>query len=134
MSFKLRGHPWDVVRALGLPPKDYAIFGSAPMLAYGLIAEVGDIDILATGSAWQAAQKLSAPKVAPGGDRIIQLSPELTIFDGWLSLDVEAIIERSSPQDGLPIAQLKDVAAYKRLLGRPRDRVHLRLLEPYLAR
>lgn len=125
---RLRGHPWEAVRALNLPLGDYAIFGSAPMLAHGLITEVGDIDILATGSAWQAAQKLGASKVAPGGDRIIQLSPKLAIFDGWLGLDVEGVIARSSPQDGLPTARLEDVAAYKRLLNRPKDRGHLKLL------
>jgi len=130
---RLRGYPWDAVRALALPPEDYAVFGSAPILAYGLISEVGDIDILATGSAWQAAQKLGTPKVAPGGDRVIQLSSELAIFDGWLGLDVAEILARSSPKDGLPIAQLDDVAAYKRLLNRPKDRAHLKLLEPYLA-
>ena len=133
MNFKLRGHPWDVVRALHLPPKDYAVFGSVPMLAHGLIAEVGDIDILATGSAWQAAKKLGALKSASGGDQIIQVSHELAIFDGWLGLDVEGIIERSSLQDDLPIACLNDVVAYKRLLNRPKDRAHLKLLEPYLA-
>ncbi len=121
------------MRALGLPPEDYAIFGSVPMLAYGLVTEVGDVDILATGSAWQEAQKLGVLEVAHGGDHIVQVSPELAIFGGWLGLDVEGIVGRSSLKDSLPIAHLNDVVAYKRLLNRPKDRAHLKLLEPYLA-
>ena len=123
-----------MVRALELPLGEYVIFGSAPMLAYGLVSEVGDIDLLATGSAWQKAQKLAPPKTAPGGDRIIQLTPELAVFDGWLGLNVSAVISRAEVWDGLPLAQLIDVAAYKRLLNRPKDSAHLELLEPYLAR
>ena len=130
---QLSGHPWDVVRALELPPKDHAIFGSAPMLVHGLSAEVGDIDILATRSAWRTAQELGIPILAPSGDRVVQPAPEIDIFDGWLSLDVGAIICRAEPLDGLPIAHLGDVAAYKRLLDRPKDRLHLRLIEAHLA-
>ena len=104
------------------------------MLAHGLVAEVGDIDLLATGSAWQKAQKLARPKPAPSGDAMVQLTPEVAIFDGWLGLDVDAIISRAEVWDGLPLARLEDVAVYKRLLNRPKDRAHLNLLEPYLLK
>ncbi len=122
------------MRALGLPAEDYAIFGSAPLLAHGLIAEVGDIDIVATRSAWQLAQKLGSPAPAPGGDRVVHLAPDIDIYDGWLGLDAEAIIRRAELLDGLPVAHLSDVAAYKRLLDRPKDRLHLKLIEAHFAR
>ena len=104
------------------------------MLAHGLVAEIGDLDLVATGAAWQKAQKLASPKTAPGGDLTVQLTPELAVFDGWLGLDVDAVISRAEVWDGLPLAKLEDVAAYKRRLNRPKDRTHLQLLEPYLLK
>lgn len=103
------------------------------MLAHRLIAEVGDIDILAAGSAWQVAQELATPVRALGGDRVVHVAPDLDIYDGWLGMDVGAIIRRAELIDGLPVAHLGDVAAYKRLLNRPKDRLHLKLLEPHPA-
>ncbi len=128
-----------MVRALELPQNEYVVFGSAPLLAHGLVTDIGDIDLLATGAAWQKAQTLALPKTAPGGDLIVQLTPELAIFDGWLGLDTDAVIRRAEMWNGLPLAQLADVAAYKRLLDRPKDdrpkdRMHLELLEPYLPK
>lgn len=120
------------MRALELPTKDYAVFGSAPMLAYGFIAEVGDIDILATRSAWRTAQELGIPVLAPSGDRVVHVAPDIDIFDGWLGLNIDAVIRRAKLIDGLPVAHLSDVAAYKRLLNRPKDRHHLKLIEAYL--
>ena len=118
-----------MVRALELPRNEYVVFGSAPLLAHGLITSIGDIDLLATGAAWQKAQGLALPKTALGGDLIVQLTPEVAVFDGWLWLDTDAVIRRAELWDGLPLAQLADVAAYKRLLNRPKDRAHLELLE-----
>lgn len=116
---------------LELPAGDYVIFGSAPLLARGIIAEVGDIDLLATRSAWQRACLLGTPETAPGGDRIICIDSGIDIFGGWLGLDVDAVIGRAETIDGLPIAHLSDVAAYKHLLDRPKDRAHLELLEAF---
>lgn len=131
---QLKGWPWDAVRALELSLGAYVIFGSAPLLAHGLVSTIGDIDLLATGAAWQKAQRLASPKAAPGGDLIVQLTPELAVFNGWLGLDADAIISRAVVWDSLPLAKLGDVAAYKRRLNRPKDRAHLKLLEPYLTK
>ena len=124
----MHGCPWDEVRALELPVTDYVIFGSAPLLAHGLVAQIGDIDLLARRSAWAQALKFSQPERAPNGDSVIHASPALDIYNGWLGLDVDGIIRRSALIDGLPIAALSDVAVYKRILGRPKDRAHLELL------
>lgn len=122
------------MRALGLPLDAYAVFGSAPLLAHGLVAEVGDMDILAVGSAWQIARELASPTRASGGDWVVRVGPDLEIYSGWLGLDVNAIICRAELTDGLPVARLEDVAAYKRLLNRPKDRLHLSLIAAHLAR
>ena len=103
------------MRALGLPPNAYAVFGSAPLLAHGLIAEVGNIDILAAGSAWRLAQELASPVRAPDGDRVVRLGTDLELYNGWLGLDVDASVRRAELIDGLPIARPDDVATYKHL-------------------
>jgi hypothetical protein len=132
------GLSWCAVRervaALELPADHFVLFGSAPLLAYGLIAEVGDIDLLAVGPAWARAAALASPTRAPGGDQWVRLADGVEVYGGWLGLDVAAIIRRAERKDGLLVAHLGDVARYKRLLDRPKDRVHLELLEPYLAR
>ncbi len=121
----LRGPPWDAVRALELPANDYAVFGSAPLLARGLIDRVSDLDLLARGDAWAHVQTLGKVERAPQGDLLVRLPHDIDIFNGWLGLDADAIIRRATLQDGLPIARLEDVAHYKRLLHRPKDLEHL---------
>ena len=131
---KLTGQPWEAVRALALPVGDYVVFGSAPLLAHGLIGRVGDVDLLAVRSAWEKVCSGRAPTRAPGGDEVVRLAPGLEVFHGWLGLDVDGIVRRAEVLGGLPIAQLADVAAYKRLLSRPKDQAHLELLEAYWAK
>lgn len=115
-----------------LPPQDYAIFGSGPLLAHGLVEHVGDIDILARGAAWLRATTLGSAEVAPDGDKIIRLEDGVDVFDGWLDLDKDAVIDRAVLIDGLPYADLRDVLAFKRKLNRPKDKEHVRRLEGYL--
>lgn len=125
---RLEGPPWDAVRALDLPVGEYAVFGSARLLAHGLIDRVSDLDLLARGAAWAHAQTLGQVAQAPQGDLFVRLPHDIDIFNGWLGLEVDAIIARAVLTDGLPIAHLDDVAHYKRLLGRPKDLAHLRLM------
>lgn len=120
------------MRALELPLGSYVVFGSAPMLAHGLVAEVGDIDLLAVGAAWERAIRLGEVQPAPHGDFVVKVSADLEIFSAWMGQDVEAILHRAEIVDGLPLANLTDVVAYKQLLGRPKDQAHIRLIEVYL--
>jgi hypothetical protein len=121
------------VRALGFPEETYVIFGSAPMLARGLIDKVGDVDLLAVGAAWDKATQLAPPQAAPHGDLVVKVRPDLEVFSSWMGQDVAAILSRAELVDGLPLAHLSDVIAYKQLLGRPKDRAHIALIETYLA-
>lgn len=121
------------VKGLGLPTSDYVLFGSLPLLAHGLTNHVNDIDILARGSAWQHAQTLSKAELAPMGEWRVNLT-DIEIYNAWLGMDVEAIIDRAVVINGLPYADLSDVLAFKQKLNRPKDAEHIRLLELFLAR
>ncbi len=103
------------------------------MLAHGLIQKVGDIDLLAVGAAWEKVTTLAPAKPAPHGDFVVALRPDLEVFSSWMGQDAEAILRRAERVDGLPLAHLQDVVAYKRLLGRPKDHAHIALIEAYLS-
>jgi hypothetical protein len=127
------GLDWDEVRhrvaALGFEPGDWLLFGSVPMLAHGLIPEVGDIDILARGRAWEQAAALGTAQTATSGDRVVHLAPDTEVFDGWLDASLDELFGRTETIDGMPVASLPDVLDFKRRLARPKDAVHIDILE-----
>lgn len=127
-------HPlWEAVRALELPPRDYAIFGSGPLVARGLIELKNDVDIVARGPAWKKAEALGPVAVGHHGDAVVRLHDgKVEIFAGWMGTDIDGIIDRAELIEGLPFASLGDVLAFKRALGRPKDLEHIRLIEEYL--
>ncbi len=129
---KLIGYPWDVVRELALPAHDYAIFGSAPLLAYDLIEKVGDIDLLARGEVWERVQQFGFIETTPKGDKVVRLDEGLEVFNAWLGLNTDDIINHAKIIDGLPVANLKDVLEFKKQLNRPKDKTHIALIESFL--
>ena len=124
----------EKVSALGLPAGDYAVFGSGPLLAHGLVQNVNDVDVLARGAAWEAARGLGEVVDGEMGDPVVRLGGgEVEIFGGWLGMDADWIIDGAETVWGLPFARLGDVLAFKRLLRRPKDRGHARLIRGYLG-
>jgi hypothetical protein len=124
-------HLFGLLRSLDLPPGDYAVFGSGPLLVRGMIETAGDLDVICRGAAWQAARALG-PAVEQHG------VPVVSLFDGLVTLgrrwavgevDVGHLIDTAEVIDGLPFVRLEHVVAYKRLIDRPKDREHLRRLE-----
>ena len=122
----------ELVRALELPTEGWAVFGSGPMLAHGLVPDVGDLDLVATGGAWARALELGPAETGPGGDRVVRLG-RVELFDGWMGLELGALLERAGVLHGLPWASLRDVLEFKERLGRPKDAEHLRLLRAHLG-
>jgi hypothetical protein len=117
--------------ALKLPANDYVLFGSLPLLAHGLIESVNDIDILSRGSAWEHAQTLAKAELAPMGEWRVNLD-DIEIYNAWLGMDVEAIINQAVFINDLPYASLKDVLEFKQKLNRPKDIEHIRRIQSYL--
>jgi hypothetical protein len=119
------------VSTLKLPANDYVLFGSLPLLAHKLIESVNDVDILARASAWQHAQTFAKAELAPMGEWRVSLG-DIEIYNAWLGMDVNRIIDRAVFISGLPYADLRDVLEFKQKLNRPKDAEHIRRIQAYL--
>ena len=127
----------EELRSLHLPPGDYVIFGSGPLLVRGVIEQSDDLDVLCRGAAWDAVCRLAAPQRDPQwGVELVSLHDgRLTFGRTWAvgDVDVDEIIDTAEVLDGLPFARLDHVVTYKKLLGRPKDVAHLEALARYEA-
>jgi hypothetical protein len=126
-------HLFGLLRSLGLPAGDYAVFGSGPLLVRGIIERAGDLDVICRGPAWDRAQALGQAVELDG-------VPVVSLFGGLITLgcrwsvgevDIGRLIDTAEAIDGLPFVRLEHVMAYKRLADRPKDREHLRRLEEH---
>jgi hypothetical protein len=128
-------HLFGLLRSLDLPAGDYAVFGSGPLLARGVIDHAGDLDVLCRGAAWEHAQRLG-PVVQRHGMPVIEAYGGLVTLGicwGIGSFDTDHLIDTAEVIDDLPFVRLEHVVAYKRLADRRKDREHLRMLEEYRA-
>lgn len=125
------------VLALGLPANDFVIAGSGPLLAHDIRWEVGDIDVVARGAAWNRALALGEPEAAPFGDgvrRVLLLDGRIEILNGWFPdiWTVDELIDGAEVIDGLRFAALENVRVWKTLLGRSKDHLDVKLIDQYL--
>ena len=118
-----------LVRDLGVPLDQVILAGSVPLLAHGVIDEVGDVDLVASGEAWDALAARAPVSEGERGDRVIDLPGDVQAFSGWHGEAAQSVGARASQVDGLWVASIADVVAYKRRLGRPKDLEHLAALE-----
>jgi hypothetical protein len=118
--------------ALGLPPADFVVAGSGPMLADGLIDDPSDLDVVARGAAWEKAINLGEVEPAPFGPvhRVVLLDGGIEILDGWFPdlWSVDELIDGATVVDGIRFADMDVVRRSKEILDRPRDHQHLELL------
>ena len=120
----------EKVKALRFALGDYAVFGSGPLLVHGFAEDINDVDLVARGVARARAKSLGPVLLAPKGDPVVRLGDgDIEVFAGWLGMDLDAIIDGVAIMGGLPFAQLEDVWAFKRALGRPKDLGHVLLIE-----
>ena len=126
---------FDHVKDLHLPFGDYAIFGSGPLIARGIVPASNDLDIICRGSAWQTVQEIGDPEYLSEFDVTV-----VTICDGRLTFgtewgignfDVDALIDNAEVIDGFPFVRLEQVASYKEIIKRPKDLQHLEALRAY---
>lgn len=123
--------------ALELPPGDFVIFGSGPLLARGWIDDVGDLDVVARGAAWDRARELGREEhLEEWGVTVVNIGAGITVGTRWAigDVDVNALIDGAEVIDGLPFAPLDAVVAYKRISARPKDLEHLAVVAHHLGR
>lgn len=126
-----------ILRSVGLPVGEYAVFGSGPLLVRGIIDETGDLDVLCRGAAWEQVMAIGDRMLLEDLDVEVYSIAEgaVTFGDRWAigSFDVDHLIDTAETFDGIPFVRLEHVAAYKRIARRPKDVVHLELLQAYGA-
>jgi hypothetical protein len=121
---------------IGLPEGDFALFGSGPLLVRGWIDDVGDLDVIARGTAWDHAQGVGQlSRLDQYGIDLASIGDHITIGTAWGIGDfsVGILIDEAEMIEGIPCVQLKHIIAYKRLADRPKDRVHLAVIEEHLT-
>lgn len=131
-------HPlFDRVRALELPVDTWVLFGSAPMIARGIIPLENDLDIMCLPATWDWARQFGPlDYLETEGVYVISIEDgAITLGTGWAygDVDVPDLIARADMIDGLPFAPLDAVVTYKKIAARPKDAVHLKLIQRYLA-
>ena len=134
---ELRGHP--LVRkllSLGLPPSDYVVAGSGPLLAHGLRSEVTDLDVVARGEAWKIAMSIADPTPPPSGHglRVVIFDGGIEVFDRWLpgTADADELIDGAELIQGIPFCPLSVVLAWKRRSDREKDQADIKAIQDFL--
>lgn len=128
-------HP--LVRELlkcGLPSEDFAIFGSGPLMAHGIL-ESKDLDLVARGRALELSAERGEMGKTAAGDPVIRLAGgEIEVFDRWApgEWDVDTLVDSADALDGLRFVKLGEVRKWKESMGRPKDKIHLELIEAHL--
>jgi hypothetical protein len=126
----------------GLDRDDFVLYGSAPLLAYGLREDIRDLDVVTRGHTWRHVSARGVPGVgAISGDPVTHFwGGRIQFSQGWISpaWDPDELIDSAEVIEGLRFAQLTDVLAYKQVLRRPKDiediRRILTIVEPVDAR
>ncbi len=121
------------LRTLGLPVGDWALFGSGPLLLRGWIEDVGDLDVICRGAAWQHAAEIGETGILqPDGVEIVNIDGgAITIGTSWRygDISVSELIDDAEEIEGIPCVRLEHIVAYKRTADRPKDRAHLAVIE-----
>ncbi|MGW0523078.1 hypothetical protein [Crossiella sp. NPDC003009] len=132
-------HPFfSELKSFGFPVSDYALAGSAPLYALGLIDDPSDLDVVARGKAWAMAIAAGTPEPAPFGDvkRVQLAGGHVEVLNGWFPTiwSTDEIIDTATTVGGFRFVRLEIIRQSKLLLRRPRDLKHLQLLNNYLRR
>jgi hypothetical protein len=124
--------------SMHLDTDHFVIFGSAPLLAYGLRTKVRDLDVVARGKVMRWAQDAGVLGVGThSGDPVWQLKDGHIQFSaGWITngWDTDDLIDNADVIDGLRFARLPDVLQYKKELHRPKDLADIYAIQAYLAK
>ena len=123
---------FDRLRSLALPPDDFAVFGSGPLIVRGIIEAANDLDVISRGAAWRRAVELGNLVYLTDHDVAVVSFDDgaITVGTSWAygEFDIDRLIDTAEIIDGLPFVRLEHVVAYKEAAGRSKDLAHLRAL------
>lgn len=131
-------HPYfQSLAELHLSPDDFAIAGSGPLFAHGLIDDLGDLDVVCRKDAWATVCKLGEVTDAPlfGIQRVLLFNNTLEFLNGWFPeiWTTDEIIDNADLIQGIRFVPLSVVFQTKSILKRPRDLLHLDVLKKSAA-
>ena len=118
------------VRELQLPPGDFAIFGSGPLIARNIIPFTNDLDISCRDEAWELVQQTGQPQYLQDYDAHIvsMLDGTITFGTSWGigHFDIDTLIDSADILEDLPFVSLQYVIEYKTIRGLPKDLLHIK--------
>lgn len=116
-------------------PGPYTVFGSAPLLAHGIINQCEDVDIITTPATFNKMKKQYSTSKTPSGSEKIDIGKgDVEIFMNWThDVSPEKVISRSNTINGVNFANLNDVMNWKSKRKKPKDLKHIKLINNYLS-
>lgn len=124
------------LKKLGLPEKDFAVFGSGPLYVRGIKESLRDLDLIARGEAWEMATGMGVVSAAPSGcGMMVRLTgAPIDIFNKWTSSEwnVDQLIDGADIIDGLRYVNLREVLRWKKSAARGKDVEDITRIEAFL--
>jgi len=125
-----------IVKSLGFPIGSYVVFSGSTLAVHG-IRETSDVDIVCTpelfaqckAEGWTEYPKSDGSHYLKRAD--VELCTEVRC--AGLLLTAEELIARAEVIDGIALASLEDVKAFKKAYGRAKDLMDLVFIDAYLA-
>jgi len=120
---------FGLVKELNLPPGDFAIFGSGPLIVRNIVPFKNDLDIICRNKAWETVQQIGQPQYLQDYDaNIVSIADGAVTFGttwGIGQFDINTLIDSAEILQGLPFVKLQYVIEYKRIRGLPKDLSHI---------
>lgn len=111
---------------LALDTNEYRIIAGGAMALYGLREETHDLDIWCTKKLGDVLAQRCAFETLPDGTRRFVPAPDVEIYENLQPGDTVLL-------DGIPVASLREVLAFKRSLNREKDQKDIAVLEAAVA-
>ena len=111
---------------LALDTNEYRINAGGAMVLYGLREETHDLDIWCTKKLGDVLAQRCAFETMPDGTRRFVPAPDVEIYENLQPGETVLL-------DGIPVASLREVLAFKRSLNREKDQKDIAVLEAAVA-
>jgi hypothetical protein len=118
-----------IVKRLDLPQRDFAIFGSGPLIVRNVIPFTNDLDIICRKEAWEIVLAAGQRRFLHEYETTIVAmeNDAITFGTAWGigQFDTNVLIDTADIIRGLPFVQLQYVIEYKKIRGQPKDLAHI---------